>query len=313
MKSPYQRPMVANLTSKPRSPWILKPTPIAYFYEFLCRAEGRARAIPVVRDLGVHLSGLCDQHGWPDRRAGVVLPSAGHRGEPDQGSQQRCGVGCASLQALGHELRSLPTGHAGLQPELLVVAVQSGKDGRRNRDETYATVDGAIAFSVSGGQDLVPCRPSGHQLQRSLPGERNLSTADGSLAAHHRWRQRIRTCRTHRSSLLTKHHAWFFGSEQEFVNTCVFAGFLSDRLLGPPMLPHLLHVRCRQCFPTFCGSFHVRTWPQLLSGHNPLKGRLKRGSPGTEQLFPNREPVCPKASGRPADPSVKDRIVDIPQ
>src|ERR1022692_4208770 len=210
MKSPYQRPMVANLTSKPRSPWILKPTPIAYFYEFLCRAEGRARAIPVVRDLGVHLSGLCDQHGWPDRRAGVVLPSAGHRGEPDQGSQQRCGVGCASLQALGHELRSLPTGHAGLQPELLVVAVQSGKDGRRNRDETYATVDGAIAFSVSGGQDLVPCRPSGHQLQRSLPGERNLSTADGSLAAHHRWRQRIRTCRTHRSSLLTKHHAWFF-------------------------------------------------------------------------------------------------------
>src|ERR1017187_7318644 len=103
------------------------------------------------------------------------------------------------------------------------------------------------------------------------------------------------------------------GSEQEFVNTCVFAGFLSDRLLGPPMPPHLLHMRCRQCFLTFCGNFHVRTWPQLLSGYNPLKGRLKRGSPGTEQLFPNREPVCPKASGRPADPSVKDRIVDIPQ
>src|ERR1039458_3305922 len=37
MKLPYQRPMVANLSSKPRSPWILKPTPIAYFYEFLCR------------------------------------------------------------------------------------------------------------------------------------------------------------------------------------------------------------------------------------------------------------------------------------
>jgi type I restriction enzyme R subunit len=48
-----------------------------------------------------------------------------------------------------------------------------------------------------------------------------------------------------------------YGSEQEFVNTSVFAGFLSDRLLGPPMPPHLLHVRCRQCFPTFCGSFHV--------------------------------------------------------
>src|ERR1039458_1635050 len=69
------------------------------------------------------------------------------------------------------------------------------------------------------------------------------------------------------------------GSEQEFVNTCVFVGFLSDRLLGPPMPPHLLHVRCRQCFPTFCGSFHVRTWPQLLSGHNLLKGRLKGARP----------------------------------
>ena len=102
-------------------------------------------------------------------------------------------------------------------------------------------------------------------------------------------------------------HDHFNGSAQEFVNTCIFAGFLSDRLLGPPMPSHLLHVRCRQCFPTFCGSFHVRTWPQLLSGHNPLKGRLKRGSPGTEQLFPNREPVCPKASGRPADPPVRDR------
>src|ERR1019366_497993 len=71
----------------------------------------------------------------------------------------------------------------------------------------------------------------------------------------------------------------FNGSEQEFVNTCVFVGFLSDRLLGPPMPPHLLHVRCRQCFPTFCGSFHVRTWPQLLSGHNLLKGRLKGARP----------------------------------
>src|ERR1017187_3789152 len=38
MKSPYQQPMVAKLSSKPRSPWILKPTPIAYFYEFWCRA-----------------------------------------------------------------------------------------------------------------------------------------------------------------------------------------------------------------------------------------------------------------------------------
>jgi hypothetical protein len=48
---------------------------------------------------------------------------------------------------------------------------------------------------------------------------------------------------------------------------------------GPPMLPHLLHVRCRQCFLAFCDTFHIRTWPRLLSGHNPLKGRLKGARP----------------------------------
>ena len=45
------------------------------------------------------------------------------------------------------------------------------------------------------------------------------------------------------------------------------------------MLPHLLHVRCRQCFLAFCDTFHIRTWPRLLSGHNPLKGRLKGARP----------------------------------
>jgi hypothetical protein len=74
------------------------------------------------------------------------------------------------------------------------------------------------------------------------------------------------------------------------------------------MPPHLVHVRCRQCFPAFRDTFHVRTWPRLLSGHSPLIRLAKRGSPCTEQLFPNREPVCPKASGRPADPPVRDRI-----
>jgi hypothetical protein len=77
-------------------------------------------------------------------------------GELDQGSQQRCGVGRASLEALGHELRTLPTGHAGLQPELLVGALQPRKDSRRRRDETRTTVDDATALSVSGGQDLAP-------------------------------------------------------------------------------------------------------------------------------------------------------------
>ena len=109
-------------------------------------------------DLRIHLSGLCDLHARSHRRIGMVLPSASHRGEPDQGGQQRCGVGRASLQSLGHELRALSTGHVGLQPELLVAPLQSGKDGRRSRNETRTTVDDATAFSFSGSHFLVPCR-----------------------------------------------------------------------------------------------------------------------------------------------------------
>jgi hypothetical protein len=59
----------------------------------------------------------------------------------------------------------------------------------------------------------------------------------------------------------------------------VFVGFLPDSLLGPPMPWHLVHVRCRQCLTAFCGSFVVRLWPQVVSGHGPLKGRLKGARP----------------------------------
>ena len=45
------------------------------------------------------------------------------------------------------------------------------------------------------------------------------------------------------------------------------------------MPPHIVHVRYRQCFTPFCDTFHIRTWPRLLSGHNPLKGRLKGARP----------------------------------
>src|SRR5258708_19466636 len=96
----------------------------------------------------------------------MVLSSACHRGEPDQGSQQRCGVGRASLETLGHELRAFPTGHAGLQPELLAGALQSGKDGRPRGGETRPTVDDATASSVSAVQDLVPWSTSVTQLPR---------------------------------------------------------------------------------------------------------------------------------------------------
>src|SRR5580658_1787973 len=39
MTPPYQRAMMPNLSSKRQKPRIVKPTPIAYFYEFLCRAH----------------------------------------------------------------------------------------------------------------------------------------------------------------------------------------------------------------------------------------------------------------------------------
>src|SRR6266403_3757176 len=50
-----------------------------------------------------------------------------------------------------------------------------------------------------------------------------------------------------------------FGSEQESVKTCVFAGFLQGRAGGPPMVPSLAHQRYRPCFRAFYDTFHVRT------------------------------------------------------
>src|SRR2546427_703875 len=47
-------------------------------------------------------------------------------GESDQRSQQRCGLGGASIAAMGHELCALPVGDVGLQPELLADAVPAG-------------------------------------------------------------------------------------------------------------------------------------------------------------------------------------------
>lgn len=50
------------------------------------------------------------------------------------------------------------------------------------------------------------------------------------------------------------------GSEQESLNTCVFARFLSCRLVGSPMPPYIDYLRYRQCFQTFCDTFHSLTW-----------------------------------------------------
>jgi len=86
----------------------------------------------------------------------------------------------------------------------------TGTDSGRSRDETYPTVHDATAFSVSGGQNLGAMPAEWASATAIITRERNLSAADGSLAAHPPMRQRIRTRRTHSSSLLTKHRAWFF-------------------------------------------------------------------------------------------------------
>jgi hypothetical protein len=104
-----------------------------------------------------------------------------------------------------------------------------------------------------------------------------------------------------------------YGSEQEFVNTCVFAGFLSDRLVGPPMSPHIVHVHYRQCFPTFCGSFHVRTWPRLLSGHSPLKGWLKGARPAQNSFSQTASLFVRRHRGGPQILRLEIATVDIPQ
>ena len=57
--------------------------------------------------------------------------------------------------------------------------------------------------------------------------------------------------------------------------------------------------------------FVIRFTSELAAiafGEQAPKRLAKRGSHGTGKLFPNPEPVCPKASGRPADPPVRDRI-----
>src|ERR1700731_4746228 len=90
---------------------------------------------------------------------------------------------------------------------------------------------------------------------------------------------RSETERVHRAKeyLQSKRSCAFFGSEEESVNTCVFAGFLSDRVSRPPVPERLVHARYCQCFTPFCDTFHIRTWPRLLSGIRPLiKGWLKR-------------------------------------
>src|SRR6266478_6155749 len=66
------------------------------------RPDG-GRSTPVVQHAAIQLSSVRYQPRLPDRRGGRVLPATGGGGESDQGSQQRCGPGGASLGAMGDE------------------------------------------------------------------------------------------------------------------------------------------------------------------------------------------------------------------
>src|SRR5664280_3185921 len=82
-------------------------------------------------------------------------------------------------------------GDAGLQPELLVAAVQPGGRSPDRPSEAYDLSYGASAFSVCGCQDLAALRASRHQLQRSVSGKRIAAAAHGSTPCHHGWPHRI--------------------------------------------------------------------------------------------------------------------------
>jgi len=62
--------------------------------------RGGIRAVPVVRNQPVQVSGLCDRHERSHLFRGLVLQPAGRRGKPDQRGEQRCRAGGASVGAI---------------------------------------------------------------------------------------------------------------------------------------------------------------------------------------------------------------------
>ena len=128
------------------------------------RGSQGARTVPVVRYPGVHLSGLRHQHRCAAGCVGGVLPGARFGREPDQGSQQRRRSGGAPVEALDHERQLVPDRDAGLQPELLAVAVSARGSREGRRYAAHDPGDGAVAVLVRSGQDLAACRARGRQL-----------------------------------------------------------------------------------------------------------------------------------------------------
>jgi hypothetical protein len=112
--------------------------------------------------------------------------------EPDQGSEQRCRAGGASLGTIRYEPQLLSDGDAGLQLELLADAVQPRRAGRGGHLAAHYAGHGAVAVSVRGGEDLESCRANRCELQRSLRRKRAVRKAHGSVARHHAAGQQLR-------------------------------------------------------------------------------------------------------------------------
>src|ERR1039458_6121376 len=116
----------------------------------------------------------------------------------------RSGTGGTPFPALGYQLRAFSAGDAGLQPELLVAAVQPGGRSPDRQSEAYDLSDDASAFSVCGRQDLAAFRAGRDQLQRSVSGKRIAAAAHGSTPSHYDWPDRISAGGSYAADMLSR-------------------------------------------------------------------------------------------------------------
>jgi len=116
---------------------------------------------------------------------------------------------------------------------------------------------------------------------------------------------------THAKLSTREQRVCFVGSVQESVNTCVFAGFLSDRLVGHPRHRILSTCVIGNVFKPFVILFMPSLVAISFCAQFP-KRLAQRCSPGTRQLPPNRELVCRKGSRKSADLRDRARIGEHP-
>jgi len=88
---------------------------------------------------------------------------------------------------VGRQLRAFPIGDAGLQPELLAVAVQPGEKLAVDDLKHTTLVDGAIAFSVYGGQDLRHAGRVASAIAINIRSSTTPRSGDGGFGVMKRW------------------------------------------------------------------------------------------------------------------------------